>query len=70
MNKFGNSGNKTDVVNDFTAPEPAQRDPTVRAVPDKKEQSGVGRFASKGKQLYRTSSRTFQAVAFKQSNKS
>jgi len=70
LNKFGSSGNRTDVVNDFTSPEPAQRDPVVRALLDKKEQSGVGRIANKGKQLYRTSSRTFQAVAFKQSNKS
>ena len=50
------SGNKADV---FAS---RHQDSSAGAVPDRKEQSGVGRFANKGKQLYRQSSRTFQAV--------
>lgn len=56
MIKSGNGSNKADV---FAS---RHQDPIAVAVPDKKEQSGVGRFANKGKQLYRQSSRTFQAV--------
>ncbi|KAF8736732.1 hypothetical protein AX14_014055 [Amanita brunnescens Koide BX004] len=64
--KSGSSSIKTDIP----SRESRQHDLIEAAVPERKEQSGVGRFASKGKQLYRKSSRTFQAVAFKQSSRS
>ncbi|KAK2462029.1 hypothetical protein APHAL10511_006492 [Amanita phalloides] len=62
MAKFGNNSNKPD-LNEFA--DESRHRPSVG--PERKEQSGVGRIASKGKQLYRSSSRTFQAVAFKRS---
>lgn len=62
--KAGNGSNKGDV---FAS---RHQDSIVGAVPDRKEQSGVERFANKGKQLYRQSSRTFQGkVAIRLWNK-
>ncbi|KAF8624867.1 hypothetical protein AX15_005744 [Amanita polypyramis BW_CC] len=68
INMFGTSGNKTDILNASPpSHEAVQQDSEV---PERKGQSSAGHYVNKGRHaVNRKSSWTFQAVAFKQSNR-